>query len=53
MKSNKYKLSDVANKLSSLSISNIAVKINERKSKGEKIFNLTIGDFAPVHFPLQ
>lgn len=52
MKSNKYKLSDVANKLSSLSISNIVAKINERKSKGEKIFNLTIGDFAPEHFPI-
>jgi aspartate aminotransferase len=49
---NKYKLSDVANKLTSLSISNIAEKINERISIGEKIFNLTIGDFAPVHFPI-
>jgi len=49
---NKYKLSDVANKLTSLSISNIASKINERISKGEKIFNLTIGDFAPEHFPI-
>lgn len=38
-------LSDVENKLSSLSISNIASKINERKSKSIKIFNLTIGDF--------
>ncbi|MEI7484561.1 MAG: aminotransferase class I/II-fold pyridoxal phosphate-dependent enzyme [Ignavibacteriota bacterium] len=47
-----HKLSDVANKLSSLSISNIAAKINERRSKGEKIFNLTIGDFDPVHFPI-
>jgi aspartate aminotransferase len=52
MNCNKYKLSDVANNLSSLSISNIAAKINERKSKGEKIFNLTIGDFDPVHFPI-
>jgi len=49
---NKYKLSDVANKLTSLSISNIAEKINERISKGERIFNLTIGDFAPEHFPI-
>ncbi len=48
----KYKLSEVANKLISLSISNIAEKINERKRKGEKIFNLTIGDFAPEHFPI-
>ena len=52
MKSNGHKLSDVANKLTSLSISNIAAKINERKSKGEKIFNLTIGDFDPVQFPI-
>jgi aspartate aminotransferase len=52
MNCNKYKLSGVANKLSSLSISNIAAKINERKNKGEKIFNLTIGDFDPVHFPI-
>lgn len=52
MSCNKYKLSGVANNLSSLSISNIAAKINERKCKGEKIFNLTIGDFDPVHFPI-
>ena len=52
MNSGKYKLSEVANKLSSLSISNIASKINERKSKGEKIYNLTIGDFDPSHFPI-
>lgn len=52
MSCNKYKLSGVANNLISLSISNIAAKINERKSKGEKIFNLTIGDFDPVHFPI-
>ena len=49
---NKYKLSDVANKLSELSVSSIASKINERISKGEKIFNLTIGDFAPAQFPI-
>lgn len=52
MNGNKYKLSDVANKLTSLSISNIAAKINDRKNKGEKIFNLTIGDFNPSHFPI-
>jgi aspartate aminotransferase len=52
MNCNKYKLSGVANKLSSLSISNIAAKINERRNKGENIFNLTIGDFDPVHFPI-
>lgn len=52
MSCNKYKLSGVANNLSSLSISNIAAKINERKCKGEKIFNLTIGDFDPIQFPI-
>lgn len=52
MNGQKYKLSDIANKLTSISISNIASKINERKSKGETIFNLTIGDFDPLHFPI-
>lgn len=47
-----YKFSEIADNLSPLSISGIAAKINERKSKGEKIFNLTIGDFAPEHFPI-
>lgn len=49
---NNYNFSDAANGLSNLSISNIAAKINERKAKGEKIFNLTIGDFSPEHFPI-
>lgn len=49
---NNYNFSEAAKGLGSLSISNIASKINERKARGEKIFNLTIGDFAPEHFPI-
>lgn len=52
MCSNNYYFSDSAKGLGSLSISSIASKINERIAAGEKIFNLTIGDFAPEHFQI-
>ena len=50
MKSNKYKLSDVANKLSLLSTSNIPAKINEWKNKARKYLILPLGILLPYIF---
>lgn len=52
MKSPNYKLSVVAENLIGSEIRKIAGAINERKEKGEKIYNLTIGDFDPKVFPI-
>jgi aspartate aminotransferase len=46
------KFSTLAENLNALSISSISEKINTRIKAGEKIFNLTIGDFAPTQFPI-
>lgn len=45
-------LSHLAENLVSSEIIRIAAKINERIAAGEKIANLTIGDFDPKVFPL-
>ncbi len=47
-----FKLSKLAENLTSLSISKLSEKIDEKKRQGEDIFNFTLGDFAPKHFPI-
>ena len=44
--------SSTAKELSSLSISSIAAKVNEKKTLRNKIYNFTIGDFSPEYFPI-
>jgi aspartate aminotransferase len=46
------KYSKTANNLSTLSITAIAEKINKKIACGEKIYNLTIGDFATDQFSI-
>lgn len=46
------KVSTKAGTLTGSEIIALAGEINERKKKGEKIFNLTIGDFDPAVFPI-
>ena len=45
-------LSKTAQELIPSGIRKISDKVNERIEKGEKIFNLTIGDFSPKVFPI-
>lgn len=45
-------LSKTAQNLIPSGIRKISDKVNERIEKGEKIFNLTIGDFSPRVFPI-
>lgn len=45
-------LSKTAKELIPSGIRKISDKVNERIEKGEKIFNLTIGDFSPKVFPI-
>lgn len=45
-------VSSMAENLVGSEIINLAWQINERIEKGQKIFNLTIGDFDPKIFPL-
>lgn len=45
-------LSKTAQELIPSGIRKISDKVNERIEKGEKIFNLTIGDFNPKVFPI-
>jgi aspartate aminotransferase len=45
-------LSKTATELIPSGIREISDKVNERIANGEKIFNLTIGDFAPKVFPI-
>jgi len=45
-------LSKTAQDLIPSGIRKISDKVNERIEKGEKIFNLTIGDFSPKIFPV-
>ncbi len=47
-----YKLSKTAQNLIGSEIRKISGAINERIEKGEKIYNLTIGDFSPKVFPI-
>ncbi len=46
------KLSKLAEKLKGSEIVRLGNEINERIRKGEKIYNFTIGDFAPSVFPI-
>jgi len=45
-------VSSMAENLVGSEIINLAWQINERIAKGQKIFNLTIGDFDPKIFPI-
>jgi len=45
-------LSNIAKNLIPSGIRKISEKVNERIEMGEKIFNLTIGDFSPKVFPI-
>lgn len=45
-------LSKTAQELIPSGIRKISEKVNERIEKGERIFNLTIGDFSPKVFPI-
>lgn len=45
-------LSKTAQELIPSGIRKISDKVNERIEKGEKIYNLTIGDFSPKVFPI-
>lgn len=46
------KLSKIAKGIIGSEIVKISNEINEKKKNGEKVFNLTIGDFDPQHFPI-
>ncbi len=48
----KLKLSKLANGLTSLSISKLSEKIDEKNRKGQDICNFTLGDFSPKYFPI-
>jgi aspartate aminotransferase len=45
-------LSQLAETLIGSEIVNLGNRISERKRKGEKIYNFTIGDFDPAIFPI-
>jgi len=46
------KLSKIAKGIIGSEIVKISNEINEKKRNGEQVFNLTIGDFDPQHFPI-
>jgi aspartate aminotransferase len=46
------KLSKLATEMISTSISGLSEKIDEKREKGQSIFNFTLGDFSPTHFPI-
>jgi len=52
IKQRKLKVSDMAETLIASEIIKLAGEINEKINQGEKIFNLTIGDFNPNIFPI-
>jgi len=49
---NMSQLSQLAETLIGSEIVNLGNRISERKRKGEKIYNFTIGDFDPAIFPI-
>jgi aspartate aminotransferase len=55
-KMSKLKLSTLAEGLNSSSfavpVSRLSEKVDEKIHQGEKIFNCTLGDFSPKHFPI-
>lgn len=46
------KISDLANGIIGSEIIKLAGEVNEKIRQGEKIFNMTIGDFNPEQFPI-
>lgn len=46
------KLSRLASQTETSPILQIAAEINARKQRGEKLYNLTVGDFDPAVFPI-
>lgn len=52
IKKRSYKISDMADNLIGSEIIQLATEVNKRISAGEKIYNLTIGDFNPDIFPI-
>lgn len=52
MANRKFKLSSMAENLIGSEIIKLAGEVNERVKRGEKIYNLTIGDFDPKLFPI-
>jgi aspartate aminotransferase len=51
-KSNDLKVSKLAENIVGSEIIKLAAEVNEKIKKGEKIYNLTIGDFNPKIFPI-
>jgi aspartate aminotransferase len=51
-KSNDLKVSKLAENIIGSEIIKLAAEVNEKIKKGEKIYNLTIGDFNPKVFPI-
>src|ERR1035441_6511029 len=51
-KSSNLKLSKLAENIIGSEIIKLAAEVNEKIKKGEKIYNLTIGDFNPKIFPI-
>ncbi len=51
-KSSDLKLSKLAENIIGSEIIKLAAEVNEKIKKGEKIYNLTIGDFNPKVFPI-
>ena len=45
-------VSDIAENIIGSEIIKLAWEVNDRIKKGEKIYNLTIGDFNPKFFPI-
>ena len=52
MANRKLKVSAMAENLIGSEIIKLAGEVNERMKRGEKIYNLTIGDFDPKIFPI-
>jgi len=46
------KISKLAEGFTSLAISNLSEKIDQKRQQGEKIFNFTLGDFSPQQFAI-
>jgi aspartate aminotransferase len=46
------KVSKLADNIIGSEIIKLAAEVNQRIAKGEKIYNLTIGDFSPAEFPI-
>ncbi len=51
-KNSELKLSKLAENIIGSEIIKLAAEVNEKIKKGEKIYNLTIGDFNPKVFPI-